>query len=212
MEPLVKCGGTSKRTHKPCRKPAGWRTDHPGVGNCHFHGGSTPIKSGRYSSIKRDTLREKVEQFEADPDPLNLAPEVALLRAFTVDLIERFDEIYGPDGALLAWHESFRNPDSPAQPKPRQMPDFSAVTSVVDKVGAMVDRIQKHKAEGSISLVTLNRYVEQLGAELIAAVQETKLDADSSTKLLDAVERRWATVRLDAGKPGRSRSEEGAAE
>lgn len=210
MKPHVenaKCGGTSKRTKRPCQKPAGWRTDHPGTGNCHFHGGSTPIKSGRYSSISRVTLREKIKQFEADPDPLNLAPEVALLRAFTVDLIERFDEIYGPDGALLAWHESFHTGES--APKPRQMPDFSAVTSVVDKVGAMVDRIQKHKAEGSVSLSTLNRYVEQLGTELVAAIQETKVDADTGTKLLDAVERRWATVRLDAGKSGRARSEEG---
>jgi hypothetical protein len=204
------CGAKLRRGNgRTCRNAAGKRTNHVGAGKCWLHGGATPIKSGRYSSIKRATLREKVEQFEADPDPLNLAPEVALLRAFTVDLIERFDEIYGPDGALLAWHESFRNPESPTPPKPRQMPDFSAVTSVVDKVGAMVDRIQKHKAEGSITLATLNRYIEQLGAELVSAVQETKIDADSSSKLLDAVEQRWATVRLDAGKSGGQRIEEG---
>jgi hypothetical protein len=159
--------------------------------------------------VKRVALKERIEQFESDPDPLNLASEVALLRAFTLELIERWDEIYGPDGALLAWHESFRNPESTTPSKPRQLPDFSAVTSVVDRVGAMVDRIQKHKAEGSITLATLNRYVEQLGAEVVSAVQETGIDAASSTKLLDSVERRWGSVRLDAGQPRRARTEEG---
>lgn len=208
---MLKCGGTSKRTKEPCQKPAGWRTDHPGAGNCHFHGGSTPIKSGRYSGIKRATLKEKIERFAADPDPLDLAPEVALLRAFVEDLIERWDEIYGADGALLAWHNSYLTGENPS-PKPRQLPDFSAVTTVVDKVGAMVDRIQKHKAEGAVSLATLNRYVEQLGAEVVSAVQETGIDADTGSKFLDSVERRWGSVRLDAGQPRRSRTEEGSTE
>lgn len=202
--------GAKRKGGGTCRNVAGKNTDHVGQGRCWLHGGATPIKTGRYSTVKRETLRDRIAQFEADPDPLNLASEVALLRAFTLELIERWDEIYGPDGALLAWHESFRNPDNPAPPKPRQLPDFSAVTSVVDRVGAMVDRIQKHKAEGAVSLVTLNRYVEQLGAEVVASAQETVTDADAREKLLDAVERRWHSVRLDAGQqPRRARSEAG---
>lgn len=36
------CGATAKSTGKTCVKPAGWGTDHPGTGNCKWHGGSTP--------------------------------------------------------------------------------------------------------------------------------------------------------------------------
>lgn len=195
---MERCGAKAKSTGQTCQKSAGWGTDHRGAGRCRIHGGATPITHGRYSSIKRPSWVERVERFKADPDPLNLLDEVALLRAFVEDLIERWESIYGVDGALLAWHESFNNPNADHAPKPRQMPDFSSLTSVVDKVGGMVDRIQKHKTEGSITLVTLNRIVEQFGADLISAIQETKIDADSSTRLLEAVERRWASVKLDS--------------
>jgi hypothetical protein len=116
----------------------------------------------------------------------------------TEDLLERWDEIYGVDGALLAWHESFKTNES--APKPRQMPDFSTISSIVDKVGAMVDRIQKHKAESTISLATLNRVTEQLGVEVVNAVKEAKIDADASARILQAIERRWASIRIEPDK------------
>lgn len=31
-----------QHTGKTCSKPKGWQTDHPGYGNCKFHGGDTP--------------------------------------------------------------------------------------------------------------------------------------------------------------------------
>lgn len=204
------CGAKKRQGEGNCTRPAGWGTDHVGQGRCKLHFGNNPIKHGRYSSIKRADFRERIAKFEADPDPLNLAPEVALLRAFTEDFVDRWEAIYGPDGALLVWHESFAqkvddegNP-LPIAPKPRQLPDFSALTALVDKVGRMVERIQKFKAESTITLATLNRVVEQFGAELVSAIQETKLDADTSSKLLENVESRWKSVKLDAGRGGNS--------
>src|SRR5262249_45569095 len=134
---LAKCGAKTKRRDGSCTKSAGWRTDHPGVGKCYLHGGATPIKSGRYSKTKRESLRERIEAVRADPDPLNLEPEVALLRALVEDLIERWDEVFGPGGALIAWHNSFGSEKE--SPKPRQLPDFSSISQLVDRVGAMVD-------------------------------------------------------------------------
>jgi hypothetical protein len=40
-----RCGARSKQTGEPCKLGAGSGTDHPGIGQCRFHGGSTP--SGR---------------------------------------------------------------------------------------------------------------------------------------------------------------------
>jgi hypothetical protein len=34
--------GAKARSGKPCRRPAGWGTDHTGIGRCKLHGGSTP--------------------------------------------------------------------------------------------------------------------------------------------------------------------------
>jgi hypothetical protein len=199
-EPHATCGARLKGKEGSCSKSAGWRTDHPGQGKCYLHGGATPIKHGRYSGIIRPDFRERIEKFEKDPDPLNLAPEVALLRAFVEDFVDRWEEIYGPDGALLAWHESFHTGEG--APKPRQLPDFSALTALVDRVGKMVERIHKMKADGTITMGTMNRISEQMGADLVAALHETGISQDQSEKLLECVERRWNSIKLDAGRSG----------
>jgi hypothetical protein len=87
-----------------CNRPAGWGTDHPGQGRCKLHGGSTPIKSGRFSKIQRPRLRELIAEMESDPDPLNILPELAVARGLFIDFIERFDEWRE---AFLAWHASW---------------------------------------------------------------------------------------------------------
>ena len=189
-KPHVECGAQLKRRKGTCEKPAGWRTDHPGQGRCYFHGGATPIKHGRYSTIQSEHLREKLERFQKDPDPLKLEPEVALLRAHLEDIIDLWYSIYGPDAA------------EDKQDKPRYLPDSSDISSLVDRVGKMVERIQKFRAEQSISVATLNRVCEQMGVELVAAVREVKLEEPQSTQLLEAVERRWGSLRLEPGRSG----------
>jgi len=39
-EPNPKCGSRKKQSEGTCRNAAGYKTDHPGVGKCHLHGGS----------------------------------------------------------------------------------------------------------------------------------------------------------------------------
>jgi hypothetical protein len=89
---------------QPCWKPAGHRTDHPGVGRCSNHGGSVPVLHGRYSTLKHLRVAAKLEQMENDPEPMNILPELALLRALTQDYIERYDAL---TTALLDWHLSY---------------------------------------------------------------------------------------------------------
>ena len=61
------------------------------------------------STVSEARLDERIEKHLASPDRLKLMREVAVLRAFAEDLIERWESVYGPEGALLARHESFRN-------------------------------------------------------------------------------------------------------
>lgn len=98
-----KCGAKTKASRR-CSHPAGFRTPHPGAGRCYLHGGMTPVKHGRYSSLKRESLRDLIAQHEADPDPLNILPELAAARALFQDFVERYDAWRE---ALLAWHASF---------------------------------------------------------------------------------------------------------
>ena len=36
------CGGKKKQSEGTCTRPAGWGTDHPGIGKCKLHGGCAP--------------------------------------------------------------------------------------------------------------------------------------------------------------------------
>ena len=190
----------------PCARSAGWGTDHPGSGPCKSHGGKTPIKHGRYSKIERPRIKELIDQFSNDPDPYNLLPEVVLLRALIVDFVERYDK-YAE--ALIAWHESFIGEDAPFTPKPVQIVDILSAAKFIGQIGQLVERIEKQKQEGVISLEAVNRYVEQLGVELVAAAQEAIADADTRTAFFAAIDRRWETVAIDT-KPRRPGAPQGA--
>lgn len=59
-----KCGANG-RSGNPCARPAGWGTDHVGIGRCKLHGGSTPSHQ-RSAAIARaeqacDTLGIPIE-------------------------------------------------------------------------------------------------------------------------------------------------------
>lgn len=72
------CG--AKRTGKSqsgpgvCCQPAGWGTDHPGIGHCKLHGGNTP--NVEKADITKHVMKEAIMTYGA---PLDITPEQALL-------------------------------------------------------------------------------------------------------------------------------------
>lgn len=70
-----KCGGTN-RQGGPCKNAAGYKTDHPGAGNCTFHGGST--RTGRISALNEQAER-LLHRMDAPPcsDPLEALQRLA---------------------------------------------------------------------------------------------------------------------------------------
>ena len=82
------CGAIKRQRGDPCTQKAGWGTDHVGEGRCKLHGGLVPIKSGRYSKVKRERIRELIEEFEAEENPLDMTSELASCRALYQDYIE----------------------------------------------------------------------------------------------------------------------------
>jgi len=77
----TKCGAKKKRGPGHCTNKAGYKTDDVGQGRCYLHGGATPIKHGRYSSVQHADVRKAIEEFENDPDPMNLMPDIIAMRA-----------------------------------------------------------------------------------------------------------------------------------
>jgi hypothetical protein len=104
VPPTTTCNAKNRKGGL-CHRPAGWGTPHPGQGRCKFHGGLSLVRSGRYSKITRPRYAELIAEHAADPDPLNILPELAAARALFQDFIERYDAF---SEALLAWHASWR--------------------------------------------------------------------------------------------------------
>ena len=188
--------GAKTRKGGVCKNKAGKGTDHPGEGRCKFHGGATPIKTGRYSKINRPRIKELLEEFANDKEPFELLPEVQLLRALVQDYIERYDEI---TEALLAWHESFVNPEYADYSKPTKVMDIISAGTFIKQIGDLVEKIQKQKERKSVSFVDLHRVMGALGEEVVGAVLEVIPDADLGARLIESIQSRWNSIRLEPG-------------
>lgn len=219
------CGAKTRSRVGVCQNPAGSGTNHLGEGRCKFHGGNAPVKHGRYSKIRRPQVKQLIEDFEKDPEPLNLLPEVTLLRALLHDYVDRHEKL---TTELAAWHNSYGKAfqqkyrewyaevmdladrgappeEMPPPPEPNDFAgrptsagsaDITSVAKLIDQVGSMVDRIEKHKTTSTISLATLSHLLEQVGVELVHALQEEVKDEALRTRILQTFERRWGTVRI----------------
>jgi hypothetical protein len=216
-------------------RPAGWGTEND-VGRCKFHGGATPVKSGRYSTVKRKRIAELLKEFRADPDPLDITEELHLLRALVLDYVERYDEVtdllsawhssFGPafQDALRIWRDEYGDwrekmtdiyedgwqdvevkdlPEPPVLPdplehqnKPRQVIDILQVGNFVDKITRIVERSEKMKQEGAVSLKTLDQYLTRLGEEVVATAREVIPNDVQRAQLLDTLEAKWRVIPL----------------
>jgi hypothetical protein len=158
-----------KRRGGLCQQPPGFKTPHPGVGRCKFHGGCTPVKHGASSSVYalRPTIGEAVERFLALENPLDLSSELATMRALAEDFINRYQEWRD---ALLAWHASYLTDKATA--KPREILDVADGHRIIAEVGKMVERIEKIRAENAISWPRLTT----LSGEMYRVVERYVMD------------------------------------
>lgn len=70
-----KCGRNKRQGVGTCTRPAGWGTDHAGVGACKLHGGATPTHA---VSAQKEVARREIE---AAVDILGATPITDPLRA-----------------------------------------------------------------------------------------------------------------------------------
>lgn len=70
------CGAFSRRKQRLCRRPAGWGTDHPGIGACKLHGGS--MRNHRIAAVRTMIDIELGATFGANL-PVDIHPTDALI-------------------------------------------------------------------------------------------------------------------------------------
>jgi hypothetical protein len=146
-------------------------------------GAGTALKHGFYSQLTHTGLKDKMEQLmEMENDVLNLVPEAMLLRAITVDFINRYEDFVD---ALMTWYE-----DQESGTKPRRIMDISDAARLIDGISRVVERIHKMRQEGAVSLETFRRVTEAMGIVVARHVGDKRALFD--------IEREWAAIAIDA--------------
>lgn len=175
-----------------CRKTAGAGTTHPGQGRCRRHdrGGPKQLKSGFYSTIHHHTVQDTLVRLSTvEANILDLSGEANLLRALTIDYINRYKEF---QDALMAWYQ-----DSETKMRPRRIMDISDAASLVESISRVVQRMHQIQSEGSISLDTFRRVTEAMG---VSVAKHLKGVPDASL-IINRIEAEWMRLAVDAKAP-----------
>lgn len=182
------CNGR-KRDGTLCRRPAGARTTHPGQGRCLDHGGAAGQKQivfGWTAQVRHSRVKEILTRIvKMEHDAMDLVPEVNLLRALTIDYINRYDTFVN---ALMAWYE-----DPESNSKPRRIMDISDASHLVESISRIVQRMHQIQAEGSISMETFKRVTENMGMIVARYVKDSLV--------LNRIEHDWMNLAMDAKAP-----------
>lgn len=146
------CGAKAKSTGKLCQKPAGWGTDHPGVGKCKLHGGATPIKHGLYSQYTNHRLAAVIDKLSEDEELLNLRKTIAMQQALIIDILNKVE-----------------SGDLELNPKLS-----STLCSIGDKLGKNIERRQKVE-EGEKYILQIEQ-VQNIVNQIVIIIQEEVKD------------------------------------
>jgi hypothetical protein len=131
----------------------------------------------------RPRIRELLEELDDDPNPLDLLPELKLLRALTGDFINRHEEF---TEALLKWSAEGGSP-------PKRLLDIADAARLLESISRIVDRIQKHRYSGAISLSEMQRFMTQLGLVVQRYVKDQAV--------LEAIDAGWKDLSVDLISP-----------
>lgn len=147
------CGSKTRQegSNPTCGRPAGWGTDHKGVGHCKLHGGNTPAQKTKARRAQADQeARAVLAELQVDPveDPLTalaqLAGQVLGWQKATATLVNRLGDEIRYEGRAGA--EQLR---AEVQMYERAMDRASTVLSTIARldIDGRLARIEETKAQ-----------------------------------------------------------------
>jgi hypothetical protein len=152
----VTCGAKTKRSGDPCPRPP------MANGRCYHHGGASTagnFKTGLHSVRYRSKLAERAAEFMADPEPGNLAHELAMARALFQEFSSRFD-------TFTARGE-----------------DIGSMMAILSEITRIVERMAKIEDRHAITMAEVKYLTARMADILVKYVP-----ADRRTLALDELE------------------------
>ncbi|NLA83026.1 MAG: hypothetical protein GX854_00550 [Clostridiales bacterium] len=148
------CGAKTKGSGEPCQRPAGWGTDHPGVGKCKLHGGASPVKHGLYSKYTSHRLADMVDKLSNDEELLDLRKTIALQQALILNILDQIKK-----GKLQLNEKLSRT-----------------LNDIADKLGRNIERRQKVE-EGEKYILQVDE-VQRIINQVILIIKEEVKDSE----------------------------------
>ena len=177
--PSAKCGGTN-RQGEHCGNASGYKTDHPGSGNCHFHGGSSP--NGRAHALTQQAER-LLYKHDAAPvtNPLEALQALAG-RALALEQVigEKVNELRSLRYETEGGGEQIRG-------------ELQVLERAMDRCGRMLTDIAKLGIEDKLAGIR-QRTLDMLERALDAALEASGAPLDGKAKAREAFKRQLKVV------------------
>jgi hypothetical protein len=132
------------------------------------------VKHGRYSKLNQVRLRDLIAAHENDPNPLDLLPELGLMRALLDDALSRYD----PD----------RNRKGGSR-----VPDTMDVARIVSDVTKIVERIERIRSTNVLTWPELRALLDGM----VGVLRRHVTDPDT----LEAIRCEWMALRVVCSNP-----------
>lgn len=169
-----KCGRPTRSRPGLCRNRAGKGTPHVGKGACKYHGGLSKKEGGdrrvrtlRYSQVGDVSVAEILADLAEDPNPLDVTPELQLVRALLIDWTEQYGAL---KEAILAWNASRGEEERPAR-----VPELIHVTPLIEAISRVVYRIERAQSERYIPRGQFYRVMMAMGRVVDSRVPSAEL-------------------------------------
>ena len=150
------CGAKAKSTGEPCKKPAGWGTDHPGEGRCRYHGGASngapkknknAVKTGEHETIWLDQLDHKEKElfYLIDVDVMKqLDEEIKLTTIRERRMLERIANLANLDYTVV--EKKYKKGNTTEGPVNVKENKEKATLGQIQDIEDALTRVQSRKA------------------------------------------------------------------
>lgn len=164
LEPNAYCRAWQPHVSAYCTVPAGEGTDHPGTGRCQSHDGR-PVEHGMYSRYSNvpATIRDIYDAHAGAEagDPLNVLPEIQLMRALLEDYVGRYTETRRQLDVWYQWYLDRSEGKPPPDVEPLLGPEMAY--KWLERIIKAAHAERKLRMSNAISLDELTRLMASMG-------------------------------------------------
>lgn len=175
------CNARKRKGEGYCSRPAGWGTDHNGVGRCKFHGGNMPNHRKQAQTeiakmgVQAFGLPVNIEPHQALTEELNRTAGIIGFYELQIQSLNSTDELHGPTGTSGQDVESGLEHHPTSQPNiwvklhAEERRHFVKVAEACIKAGIDERRVQLAEQQGALMATAIRNILIAVGVDVAKA-------------------------------------------